>query len=63
MNRNIVDGLLIVAGNTIYALGITLFILPGGLLMGGTTGIGLVLQHYFHISLSDFVLIFNICMF
>ncbi|MCF0105932.1 MAG: YitT family protein [Holdemanella sp.] len=63
MKNKILDTVFILLGNTIYALGITLFILPGNLLMGGTTGIGLVLNHYFNIPLSTFVLIFNICMF
>ena len=46
----------------IYALSVKLFLLPAGLLTGGTNGIALVLDHYWGISISLFVLIFNIVM-
>ena len=52
----------IVLGNFIYALSVKLFLLPGNLLTGGTNGIALVLDHYWGISLSLFVLIFNVVM-
>ena len=35
---------MVLAGNTLYALGVTLFLLPSGLITGGTTGLGLVAQ-------------------
>ena len=31
---------MVLAGNTLYALGVTLFLLPSGLITGGTTGLG-----------------------
>ena len=37
--------LLVLLGNTLYALAIALFVLPSGLITGGTTGLGLVAQH------------------
>ena len=52
----------ILLGNLIYALSVKLFLLPAGLLTGGTNGIALVLDHYWGISISLFVLIFNIVM-
>lgn len=52
----------ILLGNLIYALSVKLFLLPAGLLTGGTNGIALVLDHYWGISISLFVLIFNIAM-
>lgn len=50
-------------GNTIYALGIVLFVLPNGLIMGGTTGIALILEAMFHVPIASFVTIFNLTMF
>ena len=52
----------VVLGNLIYALSVKLFLLPGNLITGGTNGIALVLDHYWGISISLFVLIFNIVM-
>ena len=52
----------VVLGNFIYALSVKLFLLPGNLITGGTNGIALVLDHYWGISISLFVLIFNIIM-
>ena len=39
------------------------FILPGGLITGGTTGIALFIQHLFGVPISTFVLCFNAVMF
>lgn len=50
-------------GNTIYALGITMFILPSGIITGGTTGLALTFNHYFQIPISLFVFCFNLLMF
>ena len=55
--------LLILFGNLIYALAVVLFILPCGLMTGGTTGLGLSMNHYFGISISIFVFCFNLVMF
>ena len=54
---------LIMAGNTTYALGIVIFLLPNGMITGGTTGLGLAMEHYFGVQLSLFVLLFNTLMF
>jgi Uncharacterized conserved protein len=53
----------IILGNFIYALAVVMFILPNQLITGGTTGLGLVFQHGFGISLPFFVLLFNVMMF
>ncbi|WP_349948805.1 YitT family protein [Lacrimispora sp. BS-2] len=50
-------------GNTIYALAVSLFILPCGLSTGGTTGLALVAYHQFGIPVAAFVAVFNIIMF
>ena len=49
--------------NCVYALGITLFVTPVSLTIGGTTGLALFIQHYTNLSLSVFILIFNVVMF
>ncbi|MGI6255125.1 MAG: YitT family protein [Acutalibacter sp.] len=54
---------LVLAGNTLYALGVALFLLPTGLITGGTTGLGLVADHFFHVPLTVFVAVFNLAMF
>lgn len=58
--KNII-GILI--GNTIYALGVTMFILPNNLITGGTTGMAIFLNTTLNIPISVFVSIFNISMF
>lgn len=54
---------LVLLGNTIYALGITMFILPNKMITGGTTGLALTFNHYFDIPISLFVFGFNFIMF
>ena len=63
MLKNFKNLLWILAGNTLYALGVALFILPAGLITGGTTGLALFFRFQFHIPISAFVLIFNVAMF
>ena len=36
----------VIFGNVFYAFVIKLFLLPGNLMTGGTTGIGLVVKHF-----------------
>lgn len=62
MRRKIVSLLAVVLGNLIYALTVKLFLLPAELVTGGTTGIALVVNHYWDIPISTFVLIFNVIM-
>ena len=52
----------VILGNVFYAFVIKLFLLPGNLMTGGTTGIGLVVKHFTGASISGFVLVFNIVM-
>ncbi len=54
---------LILLGNTLYALSVVMFILPNGLLSGGTTGMGITIDHYFSIPIEYFVFVFNGLMF
>lgn len=54
--------LIVILGNMTYALAIKLFLLPAGLITGGTTGIALTVTYFFDINMSLFILIFNIIM-
>ena len=55
--------LLILLGNTTYGLGVVLFVLPTGLITGGTTGLGLFFSRFLGIPLNLFIPVFNIAMF
>ena len=55
--------LAIIAGNLLYATGVAFFILPSGLITGGTTGIALIANHFGNIPVSVFVGAFNVIMF
>jgi len=54
---------LVILGNTIYCIGIVAFILPMELITGGTTGLGLIANHYFNIPVEAFAAVFNVLMF
>ena len=53
----------VLAGNTLYALAVSLFILPNGLITGGTTGLALVAQYKLGSPIAAFVGVFNVVMF
>ena len=53
----------ILLGNTGMALAIVMFILPNGLITGGTTGLSLIAEHFLHVPISVFVFCFNVVMF
>lgn len=54
--------ILVILGNILYALTVKLFLLPGNLITGGTTGIALTVNHISGFSISIFILIFNVLM-
>ena len=54
--------LTVILGNILYALAVKLFLLPAGLVTGGTTGIALAVKQVADISISAFVLVFNVVM-
>ena len=62
MGRFVKPMIPVVIGNFIYALTVVLFLLPSGLVTGGTTGIALTVNHMWDISISGFVLVFNVIM-
>lgn len=53
--RRIFETFLVLFGNFLYAFGIGMFILPGGLITGGTTGIALFMNQVAGIPVSAFV--------
>lgn len=53
----------VLLGNTIYASGLAAFVLPTGLITGGTTGLGLIANHYFGLPIEIFAAVFNVIMF
>ena len=57
------NALTVILGNFIYAIGVAFFILPTGLITGGTTGIAIIMNHHFGITISLFVGMFNAVMF
>lgn len=52
----------VVLGNLLYALAVKLFLLPSGLITGGTTGIALVVNRLTGVPISGFVFGFNVIM-
>lgn len=50
-------------GDIIYALAVVMFIVPCGLITGGTTGLALFFNHIFGFSVSVYVMISNFLMF
>ncbi|MCE1253739.1 MAG: YitT family protein [Anaerolineae bacterium] len=54
---------LILLGNFIYAVAVTAFILPNGLITGGSTGLALLFYHQFGLPITLFVSLFNLLMF
>lgn len=55
--------LYIIFGNLIFALGVAAFVIPNGLIMGGSTGLALTVQHFFGVDISVTVAVINIITF
>ena len=60
--KKLMNFLLVVVGNIIYALSVKLFLLPANLMSCGTTGIGLVMNHLLNVPLTEFIFVFNVAM-
>ena len=60
--RQVANLLLVLLGNLLYALSVKFFLLPAELISCGTTGIGLVMEHFLNIPLSVFIFLFNMFM-
>lgn len=61
--RNIVNFLLIILGNALVAFGVCYFILPMNFIMGGSTGVSLILNHYFGLDITAVTYIINLLFF
>lgn len=53
----------VLAGNLILAFTVSAFMVPHGIIMGGATGMGLTISHYFPIDLSLIIFIVNAILF
>lgn len=63
MLKNLFRIFLILFGNALYSLAVVAFILPSGIITGGTTGLALASAHWFHTPITAFVLCFNVLTF
>ncbi len=54
--------MIVMLGNSLYALTVKLFLLPANLMSSGTTGIALIVNHVTGLAVPTFVLMFNIAM-
>lgn len=61
-NINLRSLLAVVIGNFLYALVVKIFLLPTGLVTGGTTGMAMVVNRLCGLPVSAFVLVFNVLM-
>ena len=55
--------LFVILGNALVAFGVCYFILPVNFIMGGVTGLGLILSHYFSLDISLVTYAVNIIFF
>lgn len=60
--KEVKDILILLAGNLILAFLVSAFIIPHNIIMGGATGIGIILGKLLPLDTAVFVLIFNILM-
>ncbi len=63
MNNKLLNICGVILGNTLYALAVIFFVVPNGLITGGSTGLAIAINHLFNIPISLFVFIFNFIMF
>lgn len=61
-NNKLLTLLLVLLGNTVYALAVKLFLLPANLISCGTTGIALAVNHLTGMPMSWFIFLFNMVM-
>lgn len=61
--RMLLEIIMVIFGNFLYATGVVFFIMPSGLITGGTTGIAISLNQYIGLPIPFFVFGFNVFMF
>ncbi len=62
MRKKLTSMALILVGLTVFTFTVKLFLLPANLMSCGTTGIALLVEHFFHIPITAFTLVFNVVM-
>ena len=60
--KKLLPMLAVIVGNLLYALSVKVFLLPTGLITGGTTGLAMVVEPLTGLPVSAFVLVFNVLM-
>ena len=63
MTNRLANLALMVAGNALLAFGVVAFVTPFGFILGGGTGIGLIIGYYTHLPYYIYVYGFNIIVF
>ena len=63
MKQKIEAILVMILGNAVLALGSAAFVVPNGLISGGVTGIGLILDHFFGLPVDIGVFVGNVGLF
>ena len=58
--KKLLPMLAVIVGNLLYALSVKVFLLPTGLITGGTTGLAMVVEPLTGLPVSAFVLVFNV---
>lgn len=61
-NKHVSEVIFLAAGSLLYALSINLFLEPGGIAVGGFTGISQILNQLFHTPIGIVIIILNIPM-
>ncbi len=54
---------IIIIGNILYALGVAMFVMPSGIIVGGSAGISLTVHHYLNVPVSITIFAINIILF
>ena len=62
LSKRLLPVMMVILGNFLFALSVRVFLLPTGLITGGTTGLAVVVGKLTGLSVSGFVLVFNILM-
>ena len=61
-HKKLINLLVVLVGNYLYACSVKLFVLSANLMGYGTTGISLILNALFGIPLTTFIFVFNVAM-
>ena len=62
IKNTVFTAFMILCGNALLAFLVAAFIIPHDIIMGGTTGIGIVLSNIFQVDTAIFVLVLNVAL-